>query len=64
VDALLEPVPPLPGAPSQRDVFFATKADLVIVFWDGKSRGTAQFLEWLRQTGKDHVLGFVGPAPK
>jgi serine/threonine-protein kinase len=64
VDALLEPVPPLPGAPEQRDAFFATKADLVIVLWNGKSRGTAQFLEWLRQTGKDHVLGFVGPAPE
>jgi hypothetical protein len=59
VDAYNEPVPAVPKAPSQRDVFFSTKADLVILFWDGRSSGTAELLAWLRQQGKDHVIGFV-----
>jgi hypothetical protein len=42
-----------------RDIFFVSKADLVMVIWDGRSQGTAGLLGWLRQTGKDHILGFV-----
>jgi hypothetical protein len=40
-------------------VFFSTKADLVVLFWEGVSTGTAELLGWLRQQGKDHVVGFV-----
>ena len=46
-------------APNGRDLFFTTKADLVVVFWDGASAGIAELLAWLRKQGKDHVLGFV-----
>jgi serine/threonine protein kinase len=59
VDAQNEQVPAVPNAPSRRDVFFSRKADLVVLFWDGVSPGTAELLAWLRQQGKDHVVGFV-----
>src|SRR5262249_17878895 len=58
VDAHNEQVPRVQNAPSHRDVFFSTKADLVVLFWDGVSPGTAELLGWLRQQGKDHVVGF------
>ncbi len=59
VDAQNEQVPRVQNAPSRRDVFFSTKADLVVLFWDGVSPGTAELLTWLRQQGKDYVVGFV-----
>jgi hypothetical protein len=59
VDAQNEQVPRVANAPSKRDVFFSTKADLVILFWDQVSPGTAELLAWLRGQGKDHVVGFV-----
>lgn len=59
VDAQSEQVPQSHNAPSRRDMFFVTKADLVIVLWDGKSPGTAELLAWLKQQKKDHVIGFV-----
>ncbi len=59
VDAWNEQAPDVPNAPSKRDVFFSTKADLVILFWDGRSPGTAAMLAWLQGQGKDHLVGFV-----
>jgi hypothetical protein len=59
VDAKKEQVPRVQNTPSQRDVFFSTKADLIVLLWDGVSPGTAKLLSWLRQQGKDHVIGFV-----
>jgi serine/threonine protein kinase len=54
-----EQVPPIPDAPSKRDIFFATKADLLIVVWNRTSPGIAILLDWLRSHGKDHIVGFV-----
>jgi serine/threonine protein kinase len=59
VDSQNEQVSQARNAPSRRDMFFVTKADLVILFWDGVSPGTAELLAWLRQQRKDHVIGFV-----
>ena len=59
VDPQNEWIPNLPGAPSARDIYFITKADLVILVWDGKSLGTAELVEWLRQERKDHLVAFV-----
>lgn len=60
VDAQNEQVPSVPGAPSRRDVFFASKADVIVMFWDGVSSGTAQLQKWLQERGKDYAVGFVG----
>jgi hypothetical protein len=40
-------------------VFFSTKAELVVLFWDRVSPDTAALLAWLRQQGKDHMVGFI-----
>jgi hypothetical protein len=59
VDALREQTPPVLGSSSARDVFFAARADLLIVIWDGQSPGTKSLIDWLSTTGKDHIIGFV-----
>jgi hypothetical protein len=59
VDAQSEQGPRVADAPSKRDILFSTKADLVILFWDGTSRGTAELLRLLKHQGKDHVVGLV-----
>lgn len=59
IDAAREQIPSVPGAPSQRDVLFASRADLLVVMWNGKSEGTKNLLNWLSGNRKDHVLGFV-----
>jgi serine/threonine protein kinase len=59
LDALSQEVPAIPDAPSKRDIYFTTKADICLVVWNGKSRGTRELLDWLRQSGRDHVIAFV-----
>ncbi len=59
IDAAREQIPAIPGAPSQRDVLFASRADLLVVMWNGVSQGTETLLGWLSANKKDHVLGFV-----
>lgn len=59
IDAQNENVPPESGAPSQRDIFFATKADLVILVWDGASIGTRQLYRWLVRHRRDHQLIYI-----
>ncbi len=61
LDASSQQAPLVAGAPSERDVVFAARADLVIVAWNGVSEGTGQLLGWLTEQGKDHVLCFVPP---
>lgn len=43
----------------QRDAYFVTKGDLIILIWDRKSPGTRELLEWLMANKKDHMLLFV-----
>jgi hypothetical protein len=59
VDAQQEQVPNMPGNPSKRDILLYMKSDLVIIIWDGHSRHTRDFLNWLREQHKDHLIVFV-----
>jgi hypothetical protein len=59
IDSEREQVPPVPGSPSKRDVFLASRADLLVLIWDGRSRGTGALIQWLSATGKDHIVGFI-----
>lgn len=59
VDAQQEQLPTMPGNASKRDILFFTKSDLVILIWDGRSRHTGFFLNWLREQHKDHLVVFV-----
>jgi len=42
---------------SRRDAFFVTRADLVLLLWDGQSRNIGKLHEWLTLHHKDHLLG-------
>jgi Nucleoside 2-deoxyribosyltransferase len=64
IDADREQVPPIQGAPTKRDIFLTSRADLLIVIWDGRSGGTRALMEWLSAVGKDHIIGFITPVAR
>ncbi|MGE0758596.1 MAG: serine/threonine-protein kinase, partial [Pirellulaceae bacterium] len=47
------------AAMNRRDHYFLARADLVVLVWDGFSRGTGAFLACLTQARKKHLLAFV-----
>lgn len=47
------------NAPLKRNISIIENADLVIAFWDGKSRGTKFVIEKCRELGKDIKLEIV-----
>lgn len=59
IDAKREQIPVISRAPSERDVLFASRADLLIIMWNAQSSGTKRLLEWLSAQNKDHIIGFV-----
>jgi hypothetical protein len=59
LDARKEQLPKGLAAPSDRDLFFLGKADLVVLLWDGKSKGTKEIIQWYSFHQKDHVVGFI-----
>lgn len=61
LDASAEQMPLVPGAPSERDVLLAARADLVIVAWNGVSGFSRQLIDWLAVNEKDHLLVFIPP---
>jgi hypothetical protein len=61
IDAEREQLLPAQGAPSKRDIFLASRADLVVLIWNGQSGGTKVLMDWLSAAGKDHIIGFASP---
>jgi len=59
LDASVESVPRGLDGPTERDILFATKADLVVLFWDGKSMGTRKLIDYFRSIGRDTVVSYV-----
>lgn len=59
IDAQKEQLPKGIKSPSKRDLLFATKADLLILIWDGKSPTMELLIDWQKLHGKDHIVGFV-----
>jgi hypothetical protein len=59
VAANMEQLPKGIEAPSERDLLFAMKTDLIILLWNGKSTVTQRLITWFQQQGKDHVVGFI-----
>jgi hypothetical protein len=45
--------------PTERDIFFASRADLVVLFWDGKSKGTARVIDFFQRNMNNVLIGFV-----
>lgn len=53
------------GAGFRRNRYIVQYSDVVVAFWDGKSRGTANSLEIAKQLKKPtRVIGFVPETPK
>lgn len=52
VDASREQLPEGFGGPSDRDVLFFTKADVVILLWNRTSHGTRELIDWYRSKGE------------
>jgi hypothetical protein len=59
LDASVEAIPRGLSGPTERDILFASRADLVVLFWDGKSRGTAQVIDFFRGNMNNLLIGFV-----
>lgn len=47
-----------------RNEQIVTAADIVIAFWDGQSRGTANSIEIARKLGKQLFIFYYKPKPK
>ncbi len=47
-------------APLKRNIEIIEQADLVIAFWDGKSKGTQFVIENCLKTGKEHKVFVLG----
>ena len=60
VDAGREQLPKGFKGPTDRDVLFFTRTDVVILLWNGQSQGTRELIDWYRSNEKDHIVGFVG----
>jgi hypothetical protein len=59
VDASIENLPKGLSGPSERDVLFASRADLVILFWDGDSSGTRRLIDYFTANGTNILTGFI-----
>lgn len=59
LDSSIETVPRRLQGPSRREVFFCTKADLVILLWDGESTGTHEMVRFYQDQGVSTLLSFI-----
>ncbi len=59
LDASIEPIPRRMEGPSERDIFFCTKSDLVVLFWDGESAGTQELVRFYQEQGVSTLLAFI-----
>jgi len=53
------PYPKGLNAPNERDLVYLTRADLLVVLWNGSSEGTHKLIAWYQAQQKDIVIGFV-----
>jgi len=59
LDATLEAIPRGLTGPTPRDVFFAARADLIVLLWDGVSGGTARLAHYFQENQVSLLMGFV-----
>ena len=59
MDASIENPPRGLSGPSERDVLSASRADLVILFWDGDSGGTRRLIDYFTANGTNILIGFA-----
>lgn len=49
------------GAPLKRNITIIENADIVLAFWDGKSKGTRFVIDKCRETGKEVKVEIAAP---
>jgi hypothetical protein len=59
VDARKEQLPKALNAPTERDLVYLTRADLLIVLWNGSGEGTRSLINWYQKQQKDLIIGFI-----
>ncbi len=59
VDASKEQLPKGLEGPNERALLFLTRADLLVVIWEGKSSGTGDLIRFYRSQQRDHFVIFV-----
>jgi len=59
VDASVESLPRSIVGPSERDILFYLRADLIILFWDGQSSGTKQLIDFYQVSGKNVLIAYL-----
>ena len=59
LDASVEVIPRRMEGPTERDILFCTKSDLVILFWDGKSRTTGELIHYFQDQGVSTLVAFI-----
>jgi hypothetical protein len=59
LDASVESLPRSLEGPSERDVLFCMKSDLIILFWDGQSPGTKEMVRFYQGQGVNTLLAFI-----
>lgn len=59
LDASVEAIPRGMTGPSERDIFFASRSDLVILFWDGISSNTRQLIQFFQDNRNNLLVGYV-----
>jgi hypothetical protein len=45
--------------PTERDIIFCIKSDLVILLWDGESQGTKEMVQYFKDQGMSTLLAFT-----
>ncbi len=58
IDGSVEPVPRALGDPN-RDAFLASRADLIILLWDGQSQGTARMIDYYKQNARALLVALI-----
>lgn len=59
VDASVENTPRDAWGSHDRDVLFANRTDLVILFWDGASENTKRLITYYQTIQKNLIIGFI-----
>ena len=49
------------AAPIKRNTLIVEEADVVIAFWDGKSKGTKDSINKAKSLGKEVILEYILP---
>jgi hypothetical protein len=59
IDASVESLPKGISGPSARDILFCVRSDLIVLFWDGHSRGTRELIDYFQNNGKSLLVSFI-----